>query len=109
MSFALLGFLPHTRLFVETAALELTEQSLTGQLLLCDFEGFFDVIIKNFDFHPVGFQLSQAKLACCLWFLITLQNRGRSLTQHLEFLKDFGHLGGSDPYLISKCMILLNI
>lgn len=76
LSFALLSLLSYTRLFVETSALELTEQALTGQFLLCDFEGFFNVIIKNFDFHPLTFRLSQANLACCLWFLVNLVKRG---------------------------------
>ncbi len=42
----------------------------------------------------------------CLW---AFTNQRRSLTQHLEFLKDFGHLRDPISKFINKYMILLCI
>jgi hypothetical protein len=51
LRFALLGFLPDTRLFVKPSALQFSEESFPREFLLGNFESFLDVIIEDFDFH----------------------------------------------------------
>ena len=60
MSFALLCLLSHAGLLIKTAALQLTEQPFSGELLLGNFQSFFNVVVEDLDFHPVDFRLSQA-------------------------------------------------
>ena len=47
----LLGFPPDTRLFVKHPPLQFAEESFSREFLLGNFEGFLDIIIKDFDFH----------------------------------------------------------
>jgi hypothetical protein len=47
----LLGFLPDTRLFVKSPALQFSEESFPREFLFGNFESFLDVIIEDFDFH----------------------------------------------------------
>ena len=42
---ALLGFLPDTRLFVKSPALQFAEESFPREFLFGNFEGFLDVIM----------------------------------------------------------------
>jgi hypothetical protein len=51
LRFALLGFLPDTRLFVKPSSFQFAEEPFPREFLLGNFEGFLDVIIEDFDFH----------------------------------------------------------
>ena len=102
----MLRFLSHAGLLVETATLQLTEQTFSRELLLGNLQCFFNVVVEDLDFHPRDFRLSQAKWACCLRFSII---RRRSLAQHPEFLKAFCGLYNSESYGIYKIMIYLDI
>lgn len=51
LGFSLLGLFPDAGLLVVAAPLELAEESLAGELLLGNLQCFFDVIVKNLDFH----------------------------------------------------------
>ncbi len=53
LCFPQLGFFSYARLFVESTALEFAEQSFAGQFFLGDLESFFNVVIEDFDFHPI--------------------------------------------------------
>ena len=64
LSFPLLRLLAHAGLLVKSTAFQLAEQTFTRQLLLGDFQSFFDVIIEDFDFHP--FRLSTFSGYICL-------------------------------------------
>lgn len=101
----MLRFLSHAGLLVETATLQLTEQTFSRELLLGNLQCFFNVVVEDLDFHPRDFRLSQAKWACCLRFSII---RRRSLAQHPEFLKAFCGLYNSESYGIYKLMIWLS-
>jgi hypothetical protein len=59
LRFKLLGFLPDTRLFIKHPPLQFAEESFSREFLLGNFEGFLDIIIKNFDFHGYVCLLSQ--------------------------------------------------
>lgn len=51
LRFAFLGFLPDARLLVKPPALQFPEEAFPRELLFGNFEGFFNVIIEDFDFH----------------------------------------------------------
>ena len=51
LRFALLGFFSDTRLLVKPSALQFAEEPFPREFLFGDLEGFFDVIIEDFDFH----------------------------------------------------------
>jgi hypothetical protein len=53
---ALLGFLPDARLLVVPTAFQFPEEPFSREFLLCNFERFFNVVIEDFDFHPVRFR-----------------------------------------------------
>jgi len=48
---ALFSFLPDARLFVKSSTLQFAEESFSCKFFLRNFEGFFNVIIEDFDFH----------------------------------------------------------
>ena len=102
----MLRLLSHAGFFVKTATLQLTEQPFSRELFLGNLQSFFDIVVEDLDFHPVDFRLSQAKWTCCSRFSI---NRGRSLTQALEFLKTLRGLCDSELYGLYKLLISLCI
>lgn len=64
LSFAQFRFLSDARLFIETATLQFAEQTFACQLLLGNLQSFFNVVIENFNFHPV--RLSTFSGRACL-------------------------------------------
>jgi hypothetical protein len=48
LRFALLGFLPNTRLLIKTPALQLSKKTFAGQLFLGDFQRLSTLLLKTF-------------------------------------------------------------
>lgn len=67
LRFAFLGFLPDARLLVKPPTLQFPEESFPREFFLGNFEGFFNVIIEDFDFHSS--RLSTFPGNACIGFL----------------------------------------
>lgn len=68
LCFALLGFLSDTRLFIKPSALQFAEEPFPREFLFGNLEGFFNVIIEDFDFH--SFRLSTFPGNACTGFFL---------------------------------------
>ena len=75
---ALLGFFPDTRLLVKPPALQFAEESFTRKFLFGNFEGFFDVIIEDFDFHSARLRTFPGN-ACTGFFFVATGPRLRGV------------------------------
>jgi len=85
LGFSLLGLFPDAGLLIVAASFELAEESLAGEFLLGNLQCFFDVIVKNLDFHqPVTSILSLESRAQNLAFC---ELKVRTVSQPLQLFK----------------------
>ncbi len=75
---ALLGFFSDAWLLVKPPALQFAEESFPCKFLFGNFEGFFDVIIEDFDFHSARLRTFPGN-ACTGFFLVATSPRLRGV------------------------------